>query len=245
MSSSTPDACTRLAWDSEFFGVSIARVLRTRVTTDELAAARRWAREASIDCLYLLAEAEDDETVRAAEQNGFSLVDVRVTLDRAVAAAGAFDDAAIGARRATPEDLPRLTAIARVSHRNTRFHRDPRFDPTRADELYAVWIERAVRGEQAGPVWVVDGAAGASGYLTLSRDADHASIGLVAMDASARGQGGGGRLLEAALHWSAEQGVSRLSVVTQGHQAASMRFYERRGFATRLVQFWYHFWTDR
>jgi dTDP-4-amino-4,6-dideoxy-D-galactose acyltransferase len=253
-------------WDSDFFGTRIARVTAPRVTGAGLSHIVRDATAASIQCLYLLSDADDDETVRAAEGSGFSLVDVRLTLECAIrgrsgpdipgtpkgAPYAVIDEGAPSAatdadglsvvRAARVDDLPALMALARVSHRNTRFHRDRHFDPARSDELYAVWIERSVRGELADVVWVVDVDSGARGYLTMSRDAASATIGLVAVDEAYRGRGYGDQLLRTALQWAADQNLPRVSVVTQGHSAAAVRFYERAGFITRRVEFWYHGW---
>ena len=182
--------------------------------------------------------------MRAAEENGFSLVDVRVTLERGVPTAAAGEGDA-GVRRATLADLPRLASIARRSHRTTRFHRDPLFDARRADEMYAVWIERAVRGELAHVVWVVDRGEGALGYVAASRDSAGSSIGLIAIDASCRGLGYGGRLVRTALRWATGEKLTRMSVITQGHDAASLRFYESSGFAAQRVQFWYRYSSRR
>ena len=237
-------------WDSDFFGTRIGHVSARRVTTAELSRIVGDATAASTRCLYLLADADDDETLRAADANGFALVDIRLTLESAVSGStreGAPSVGGAAARSIRPariDDLPELMALARVSHRNTRFHRDRHFDPARSDELYAVWIERSVRGELAQVVWVVDDGSGARGYLTLSRDAAASTIGLVAVAAEYQGRGYGDQLLRTALQWTAAQGLARASVVTQGRSAAAVRFYERAGFTTRLVQFWYHRWNQ-
>ena len=238
------DTTERLDWDSAFFGLTIARVTPTRATSRELASAVRWACDASVDCLYFLADADDDASVRAAEENGFSLVDVRLTLERPVSP-DVSEQADAAVRPATLEDLPILVSIARVSHRNTRFHRDGRFDAQRADEMYAVWIERAVKGELADAAWVVDVGSGPVGYLTVSRDGACALIGLVAVDPSSRGLRYGERLVGSALRWAAGKRLGRLVVRTQGHEARAVRFYERAGFTTSAVQFWYHYWSGR
>jgi ribosomal protein S18 acetylase RimI-like enzyme len=243
MPPSTREAAERLAWDSAFFGVSIGRVAGTRPTGEDLARALRWASDASIDCLYLLADAGDPAAVRAAEAHGFSLADIRVTLDRPAAGPSGGEDG--GIRAARVEDVPGLAAIARASHRNTRFHRDTRFDARRADEMYAVWIERAVKGELADRVWVVDEGNGPAGYLAAARGDASASIGLVAVDAACRGRGYGERLVGAVLRWAAAAGAARISVVTQGQEPSALRFYERAGFTTRRVQLWYHYWPRR
>ena len=231
-------------WDSTFFGVSIAQIVARRASSEELSLAIEQARLEEIDCLYFLADANDAETVRAAEANRFALVDVRLTLDCAIARAGngaaSTGDAMI--RPARPEDLPRLTAIARISHRYTRFHVDTRFDPARSDELYAEWIARSVEGKLADAVWVVQSDEAPRGYITASRGGTATSIGLIAVEPEYRGRGYGDRLLRAMMHWSASQGVDRVSVVTQGRSAPAVRFYERAGFTASTVEFWYHCW---
>jgi GNAT superfamily N-acetyltransferase len=235
---------TARAWDSEFFGASIGQITARHSTADALALAVDDARQAAIECLYFLVDAEDPATVRAAEAGGFALVDVRLTLECAIDGPDREPpqdgDGAI--RPARHEDLQQLMALARVSHRNTRFHADTRFDPVRSDELYAVWIDRSVRGELADAVWVVDVDGSPRGYITASRGASAASIGLVAVDAECRGRGYGDRLLHAVLNWSRAQGFDRVSVVTQGRSARTVRFYERAGFTASTVEFWYHRW---
>ena len=68
-------------WDSSFFGVSIAQLTTETRAVGELAETVRQADRASIDCLYYLVDAGDLTGIRAAEANGFSLVDIRLTLD--------------------------------------------------------------------------------------------------------------------------------------------------------------------
>lgn len=242
--------CTVREWDSAFFGFRIAQVDAGTAASGDVARIVREADDASIECLYWLVDAADAAAIRAAEQNGFSMADIRLTLERTRddrrEPAG---DAPI--RLAAPADVPALKALARASHRNTRFHRDPRFDPARSDELYATWIERSVTGELADAVWVVDVDDAARGYLTVNVDRGQAgrdgvpassTIGLVAVDPGHRGRGYGDALLRTACAWTAQQGLARTRVVTQGNNAPAIRFYERAGFVASSVELWYHRW---
>jgi dTDP-4-amino-4,6-dideoxy-D-galactose acyltransferase len=230
-------------WDSAFFGARIAQIAARRATPEALALAVERARQEAIDCLYFLADADDADTVRAAEAHRFALVDVRLTLDCAIDRGNTgVPPADRMIRPARPVDLPPLMDVARVSHRHTRFHADTRFDPARSDELYAQWIERSVAGELADAVWVVDIDEVPRGYITASRGATAASIGLVAVAPEYRGRGYGDRLLRTVMHWTSSEGLDRLSVVTQGRSAPAVRFYERAGFTASTVEFWYHRW---
>ena len=231
-------------WDSEFFGVSIGQITTNRSTIEDLERAVRQAQEASVDCLYFLADADDPATLSAAEANGFSLVDIRLTLEcdtgQAERPMPPHERSAI--RTSSLDDVPDLMALARVNHRNTRFHRDTHFDPARSDELYAVWIERSVKGELADIVWVVDVEGVPRGYLTLQAGSHADVIGLVAVDSEYRGMGYGRQLLATALTWTAGRGVPRVLVVTQGGSASAVRFYQQAGFRESAHAFWYHRW---
>ena len=243
---------TRRPWDSEFFGVAIGQVGAGRVTAPDLAAVVEQARLDAVECLYLLVDAADRDAIAAAERTGFSLTDVRLTMGRDLQAGGWRTGAprADSIRTARTGDIVPLKSLARVSHRNTRFHRDPRFDPARSDEMYAVWIERSITGELADAVWVVDVDGVPRGYMTMAkRETDAAGvgdpaavIGLVAVAEDYRGRGYGDRLMDAALEWSTAQGLTHARVVTQGTNPTSVRFYERAGFAVSRVELWYHHW---
>ena len=244
-----PEApCEPLPWDSAFFGVGIARVRDTPAGLDRLEAAVARAEHEGVACLYLLVDDGDAVTRTAAESAGFELMERRVTLMRPIAAEDRQPRIDPAMRPARAADLPALEALARRSHHNTRFHRDPRFDRARADEMYAVWIARSVAGELADATWVLELEARALearplGYLAASFAGAVGAIGLVAVDASLRGKGYGRRLVEHAVQWTASRGGTRVEVVTPALDGDATGFYERSGFAVSRVQFWYHRWS--
>ncbi|HEY6323560.1 MAG TPA: GNAT family N-acetyltransferase [Thermoanaerobaculia bacterium] len=89
-----------------------------RLNRETLAAIERWAARERIECLYFLADSGDPETARLAEESGFRLVDLRVTLERRL---GGSSGPASGAGRtvtATGRDAPtaeQAAAAAAVS----------------------------------------------------------------------------------------------------------------------------------
>ena len=238
-----PPVCRFLPWDSEFFGVRIGSVLPRRLDGATIAAIRAFRNEERIDCLYFLADLGDAATIRLAEDEGFRMVDVRVTLERRGPAPGeerAGDGVLV--RPAEERDLPVLTALARENHVDTRFYYDGRFPRERCDALYAAWIENEVRG-QADRVLVPEIDGKAAGYITCHR-AGPPRIGLLGVGPAAQGRGIGGKLIRAALAWFAGEGIERVSVVTQGRNVRAQRAYQREGFATAAVEVWYHGWTS-
>ncbi len=238
-------ACRFLEWDSEFFGRRIARVTASPLSDSEARQVLAWARAQRIDCLYLLVDADDPVSIRSAEDSGFRLVDVRLTLQRYLRGHGSTPaEPSVAIRPCKPADVPELRRIARVSHRDSRFYCDPRFPDAQCDALYDRWIERRC-AEDAGAVLVGEYDGKPSGYLVCQLDSDDSGrIDLVAVDAEARATGLGTQLVAASLRWFAEAGRERALVVTQGRNAAGLRLYGALGFTTQSVELWYHLWPS-
>jgi dTDP-4-amino-4,6-dideoxy-D-galactose acyltransferase len=242
-----PELCEYLSWDSDLFQLRIARLTPARLTRETLCAAEHWCHRQRIDCLYFLAELDDFLTLRVAEEHGFRLVDVRVTLEARLA--GGTEAPAQGVagpvRRFREEDILAVRKLARVSHRESRFYFDPRFPDEPCGRLYETWIEKSCRG-WADAVFVADIGAGPVGYATAHRASDsEGHLGLLAVDAEAQGRGLGQQLTAAVLDWCRQQRLETVHVVTQGRNGPAMRMYAHCGFLLRALQFWYHRWFSR
>ena len=237
--------CRPLAWDSEFFGIAIAQVKSSILTRDEGARIREWARASAVDCLYLLADPRDDETIRVAEAESFRLVDVRVTLDIMLRAQGGEPaqprSPRVTVRSSRTADLPGLREIAAVSHRDSRFYHDPHFPRERCDELYATWIEKSHEGF-ADAVLVAEIDERVAGYISCHVEGSAGRIGLLAVASAAQGSGAGSALIGASLDWFSTNSCQRVSVVTQGRNVRAQRVYQNLGFRTSRVELWYHKW---
>jgi ribosomal protein S18 acetylase RimI-like enzyme len=229
----------RLPWDSEHFGVSIARVVAGAAS--DLSTA--WARDHDVECLYLLADLQDAAALRAAIAAGFVLTDVRLTLERSIDAGVAHgDDDSV--RRMEESDLPVLEAIADSAHVDSRFYADPRFDRVRVAALYREWLRASLRTRFAD--WALtavhDGAP--AGYITGRVEPDGmASVGLLGVGATARGLGLGSQLINELVREAAGAGCAQITVVTQGANVQAQRLYQRAGFRTLRAQAWFHWWA--
>jgi len=228
-----------LDWDSEHFGFPIGRVQGSIVSAASavslVAAADRF------QCVYWLADPNDLETAEIAAQTGFVVVDVRLTLSRALGTEMPVARSPF-VRRAASTDIDPLRRIASYAHTDTRFYFDTKFPRSRVDEMYSIWLEKAFREAPDG-VFVATQNGAPCGYITCQvGDATTGVIGLVGVGEAARGQGLGQALTGTALEWFRERGLERVEVVTQMRNLTAQRLYARMGFLPHAVKIWYHRW---
>lgn len=230
-----------LAWDSSFFGFPVAQVVADEPTEPELEAAVEACRADRVRCAYLLLDAGDARGSAAAQALGFTLRDVRVELDRPIAAADA--DAPSGGpvaiAAAGTELLPALEALVRERFTTSRFFADPGFPRERCRELYVAFLRRGMDDDPER--WTLASADG-GGCIVCRVDATrtHAAIELVA----ATRPGEGTALVRAALARFARAGATSGAVVTQADNVAAQRSYQRAGFRTARSGLWFHRWFD-
>jgi dTDP-4-amino-4,6-dideoxy-D-galactose acyltransferase len=233
------EPCKHLEWDSKFFGYRIARATLSNYEEDGFSQMLSWCADERIECLYLLADSRDAQTVWLAEAHQFQFVDIRLTLDAKTDEQTQIQDADIRPHLTT--DIPGLKAIARVSHHDTRFYYDQHFPRDLSDRLYETWIENSCNG-YAEQVLVAVNAEKPVGYISCHLAGSEGQIGLLGVRADAQGMGLGSKLIQAALSWFGKRGAGEVMVVTQGRNIAAQRIYQKNGFLTRSVQLWYHRW---
>ena len=239
-------SCRFLVWDSDFFGVRVARFVPRRLSPSTAKQALRWCRRQRIDCLYLTAGADDRSTIRLAEDRGFRLTDLRVTFGRELEDIVApRAPAGVKFRLSRDEDVPALEAVAKTAHRDSRFYADPNFKKSRCDALYRTWIRKSCGG-YADAVWVAESRGAPIGYVTCHlREKRRGEIGLVGISEKTRGKGVGRRLVFEALRWLSRQGAKSATVVTQGQNTRAQRLYQRSGFLIQDLELSYHLWPRK
>lgn len=235
-------------WETAFFGISTARITVPRVTSENIAEILTECRAHNVRVIHYLADADDDDSLLAAEQAGFHLVDVRMTLEwkvSTVPVAPVVTQTEVVLRDYQVGDLSRLDAIARTCYRHTRYYYDRNYPRELCGALYATWIAKSCQGD-ADRVIIADLNGIVVGFVTchLHSNNTEGAIGLVGMSTEVRGLGIGHAMMNEAQRWFAKIGVCRVRVVTQTRNIAALALYQRCGFVTSEIGFWYHKWIE-
>ena len=234
-----------LEWDSSFFGIRIARMISTRPDRAMVQRAIQFSTQERIVCMYGLVDAGAPESIRTAEDGGFRVVDVRLTLTRNTTSDPLeLTAAGVAIRRVEERDISALKAIASVSHFDSRYYADPGFSRSHCSRLYATWIENSCAGYE-DCVLVAEREGKVCGYISCDISSHNTGqIGLLAVAADAQGRGIGGNLIRSAIRWFGEQECLKIDVVTQGCNSRAQQVYQKAGFVTDRVQLWLHRWFE-
>jgi dTDP-4-amino-4,6-dideoxy-D-galactose acyltransferase len=217
-----------MAWDTEFWGLRVGRATR-------LDGVSEWAVANTVGLVCLLVDTMAE--AQEAQERGFRLMDVRLTLDRTPSVMGS------SARLVRDADVPELLEIARTAFTHTRFYADPRLDDVRCGELYVEWTRSSCDGA-SDVVLVAHRDGRVAGYVTVNRVGDNCEIGLIAVAEEFRGKGVGADLVLAANDWARSRDAWRMTVVTQGANRDALRTFERCGFRVCGMELWLHRWYD-
>lgn len=178
-----------LAWDTEFFGVPMARldyVLRDdeHHRVDHDAAVRAFlarCRDVGIRHVSARVDVADVINVAVLEDHGFRLMDTLVTYISHPRRPAPRQLRAIGTIRPfVPADIEQVVEITREAYQGFRgrFQLDPHLPRERTEALYTEWARRCCDGHMADRVTVADdGQGGLYGWSSVKLVEPVSSIG--------------------------------------------------------------------
>ena len=246
------EPCKILDWDSQFFNLRIARVEASRLDPELAQSIDHWCRQEAIDCLYLLADASHPPTIRLAEQHGFRLMEVRLTLERKLIdwkpgpIPREVGDVLIRAYQ--PSDLPAMQAITRNSYTTTHFVVDPCFSKERSQAFYETWVQNSCEGYEE-MVLVAEEQGEVIGFLTgrfipppIEEDAPDCQLMLTGVTGQLRGKGVGLEMLRCGTDWFVQRGCKHIIGVVQAPNIPIQRALQRLGFVSQSAMLYYHKW---
>lgn len=242
------DLCQFLEWDSNFFQIRIGKVKQNHLDSESVKKIFAWCKEENIDCLYFLANSDDPNTIRLAEENRFQMVEIRLIMERSLKdwnpASRKNRDTSIAIRHPEPSDIPVLEKIAAFSYVDSRYYFDQGFDPLKWQTYYSTWVKKSCQGG-ADLALVAEKDGMIVGYITgnLNKEKPHEGIyELTGVAPEARRSGVGQELFRSGLDWYVEHGVDTVWLATQGRNVPTQRMIQRNGFITRACQIYYHKW---
>ncbi|MBX7168175.1 MAG: hypothetical protein K1X74_17700 [Pirellulales bacterium] len=156
----------RLPWDSEFFGLGVARLNAVlpleapwhRPLADYRPVLEQFLAEVAargIRYVFATVEPRDLATIRALGELGFALIETRYYHHGQIQPPPLVERLPV--RKAVENDIPHLArAAAQTVNIYDRFHADPALDAAKVAQLMAIWVEKSVRGEMADVVIVPD-----------------------------------------------------------------------------------------
>jgi dTDP-4-amino-4,6-dideoxy-D-galactose acyltransferase len=242
-------ALVPLAWDTDHFGFSVARM---HVRGSDLGAARRQlelARETNINLVYWQTETGEPAPSALLVEFGGKCVAKRV-LFQADLSAAEIAEAPEAEGKLLLREYPRssassaLRSLALAAGEFSRFRLDSNIPKEKFDSLYTIWIERSTRRELADKVLIAEDASDGRllGMITIAAQDKTANIGLISVDARERGRGVARLLMHGAHRWMISKGCRHARVVTQLANIPASRLYESCGYRLVQVHDWYHFW---
>jgi dTDP-4-amino-4,6-dideoxy-D-galactose acyltransferase len=242
------DTLEPLPWDSRHFGFPVARINEPELGELELRQALVFARRTENRLVYWTADPTIEVPQSILGEFHGLLVDRKVTFRKTLSTSEPDSDSWTPCRITEhPKSEPSfgVVRLAVSAGAYSRFRLDPRVHEESFQRLYEIWIVRSVLGERADAVLVADRGTNLDdpvGLITVSSTGGQGSIGLIAVDESARGQDVGSQMIHAAHRWLLGRGARNVEVVTQLDNHKACRLYEKCSYTYAELQHVYHFW---
>lgn len=229
-----------LAWDSEFFGVTIGRVDLDGLTTDEILAVEAEAKERGVQCLYGSLDPEPAQPTLEVQRLGYRFVEGATLFSLRTSEPLIPRPDGVSFREGTVDDLPALAdTVARLAPWS-RYAVDPRFGLEAAERLQARWIERAAEcttGERA--LLVAEDDTGIIAFITRASDPEPV---VDTVGTSARGSGAARYLIQEAREWAGDRDLYGGPIAARN--VSALRYVSHCGYRVARVRYLYHRWLD-
>ncbi len=241
------DACSttqnveiqKLSWDSDFFQLNIGKIEIRELDDNVISQIKELAIQEGYDLIYIYSDIKQE----LKDQSVF-LVDDKVTyfydIESPVLSVPEMNLLELYDASVIDDSI---YCLALQAGEYSRFKLDKKFPDASFESMYRAWIENSVSGRIADEVWVcqTNMEEKYAGLLTLKKE-EEATIGLIAVDDTCRGQKIGSLLLSQAKKSAFEGGIKRLNVSTQYMNVAACKFYESNQFKVKEIKYIYHMW---
>ena len=237
-----------LPWDSDHFGMTVARVPETiTLTPAHLPQLMEELRAHQVDLLYYFHDTQRPQDVHTLTASGFRFIDTRIVLEidlRPVKIKSRVPFFQLTKQNMAKINLKPLVAMSKDLAVTSRFSADPLLNKTQILRMYKTWILKSMEFEMADYCFGLGVLSDLFAFVTFKTIRPHeASLSLIATRRDFRRQGYGSALLHHAFKVLYSKKVHRVRVSMQLSNAVAMGFYEKMGF--RSVGAWYIFHWHR
>lgn len=219
-----------LPWDSHFFDRSVYKLV---INSDQF----NWALLKDLKAESLVYVFSNGPVAELAEP-----VDIKVTLECEMRSRKLSADFASTCEIYDAQEQLRSTfhELAVTSSRMSRFRLDSKLGPAKADEMYKIWIDKAINDPVGHRVIFVRDGLDVAGMISVKILPSHFSIELVAVADKFQGKGYGKELMSRCMRLAEEMNIKTVSVATQSQNDAACRLYQKFGFVIKDITYVYH-----
>jgi len=233
-------------WDSQFFGLSVARCFVRQ--PEDVNPALQWSLAHGVRLLITRCDAADTAAIHQMESAGFLLMDtfVRYRFDlrsKPVPAAGE-----LAVRPFRPGDVSAIREVAASAFQGYigHFHSDLRLDRARCDQLYVEWAANSCQEKRlADEVLVAELDGHVVAFATLKALTTSVAEGsLFGVHANAQGHGIYRALIAHSLEWCRIKGKEVMEVDSQVNNYSVQRVWQRLGYEIYASGHTFHRWLS-
>lgn len=135
-----------------------------------------------------------------------------------------------------------LYDLAVQSGEYSRFRLDDNIGEYNFIKLYHTWVDNSLNKKIADDILIYQEDNRILGFVTLRYSLNKATIGLIAVDKTARHRHIGTSLFEYTEYYLTEKNINSLDVATQKANSIACAFYEKHKLALIKKTHIYHFW---
>ena len=239
---------SKLEWDSQFFG-KVIYSLNTKSFNETINKKLNKAiSKNSIDLVYFLCPATNKTAVNFSVENGFKIVDERLTFlvnRNNFIPHKAIDGFAV--QKCTASDKDEVEAIARETIWPSRYYKDDNFCRNDLKNFYGEWITKSIDGKLDDVVLKISSGNELCGFISLKKNGlNFGSIGLIGISNKFQGLGLGTYLVSFGVEYMFQMfNCVAVEVVTQKNNLKACKAYNNVGFRISDESLWMHKWVKK
>lgn len=134
-----------------------------------------------------------------------------------------------------------IVDIKKITFRHSRFFNDPKLPKEQVKNIYLYWIECAL-GQENKYFVILERDGNIAGYILFSMSGDNSIIELIAVDEKYRGQRVGKTLIHTMESFVIDRRIKKIKVGTQVNNIYAIQFYSGLGFKYTSCGSIYHLW---